>query len=47
MYFLIESVNDTRTVIGIFNTQELAEDKAIELHNNQCDYFITKLISNF
>jgi hypothetical protein len=47
MYFLIESVNNTKTVVATYDTYEEAEDIAIEMHNDQCDYFITKLVSNF
>jgi hypothetical protein len=47
MYFLIESVNNTKTVVATFDTYKEAEDTSIEMHNGFCDYFITKLMANF
>jgi hypothetical protein len=44
MYFLIESMNNTRKLIGQFNSYLSAQNKAVELHNDFCDYFITKIV---
>ena len=44
MYYLIESTPNQKNVIGTFNSQLEAENKAIELHNNYCDYTVAKAV---
>ena len=43
MYLVIESSNNTKTVVGEFNTYLEAENLTVELFNNNSDYYIYKL----
>lgn len=46
MYYLIESSPNGLSVVSEFITKEEAVNKSVEMHNNYCDYFITKLEHN-
>jgi len=46
MYKLIETTTNNEVVIGTFNTFSEAENEAIKLYNNYCDYSIYQLINN-
>jgi hypothetical protein len=46
MYYLLESNSGKFNVIGQFSTILDAEDEKCKMHNEYCDYFISKLITN-
>lgn len=45
MYFLIEKSPSGFNVVSSFDTLKKAENKAIELENGICNYYITYLVA--
>lgn len=46
MYLLIEYSPNNKTVISEHKNEIEAENKALELQNNYCDYYVVKITSH-